>query len=202
MKNNNVKHDEGVTLNLLSAIDSNKSLTQRVLSKELGIALGLTNRYLKRCIDKGLVKFKSIPANRYSYYLTPSGFSEKTKLTAKYFYKSFNFYREAKDQCLVLINECLIKKKKRLILSDPSEFAEIAIIVSHNTNLDFIGILGDNGESYLSGISMKKSIKDFNNYDAVLISKMEDVQNRYSDLLKVVPKNKIIFPEILKNIRG
>ena len=36
MKNNNVKHDEGVTLNLLSAIDSNKSLTQRVLSKELG----------------------------------------------------------------------------------------------------------------------------------------------------------------------
>ena len=35
-------------------------------------------------MDKGLVKIKNLPKNRYLYYLTPEGFTERTKLTAEY----------------------------------------------------------------------------------------------------------------------
>ena len=68
MKNKEINKSEDMTLNVLSAVDADSKVTQRSLSAELGIALGLTNSYLRKCIDKGLIKIKQVPANRYSYY--------------------------------------------------------------------------------------------------------------------------------------
>ena len=47
------------------------------LAAELGMAVGLVNAYLNRCIQKGLVKATQAPARRYAYYLTPQGFARK-----------------------------------------------------------------------------------------------------------------------------
>ena len=43
-------------LQLLEALDQDNTVTQRTLAMRLGIALGLTNLYLKRLIRKGYVK--------------------------------------------------------------------------------------------------------------------------------------------------
>jgi hypothetical protein len=59
----------------------------------LGIALGLVNAYLKRCAKAGLIKIKQAPSSRYSYYLTPKGFVEKSRLTATYLSQSMSFFR-------------------------------------------------------------------------------------------------------------
>ena len=59
-------------------------MTQRHLADRLGVALGLANSYLRRCARKGLIKITQAPDNRYLYYLTPQGFTEKTRLTARY----------------------------------------------------------------------------------------------------------------------
>ena len=76
--------EEKLTLDLLNAIDQRSDLSQRHLARQMGIALGLTNSYLKRCARKGLVKVSEAPANRYLYYLTPKGFAEKARLTGHY----------------------------------------------------------------------------------------------------------------------
>ena len=60
------------TLQLLTEIESDVKITQRSLSKKLGIALGLTNAYLKRLINKGFVKIHQAGANHIRYILTPS----------------------------------------------------------------------------------------------------------------------------------
>ena len=49
---------------MLDVIETRDRVTQRGLSGELGIALGLTNLYLKRCINKGLIKVRKAPARR------------------------------------------------------------------------------------------------------------------------------------------
>ena len=54
--------DSGIVLKLLSAVENNSSLTQRSLAKELGIALGLANAYVKRCTKKGFIKIQQVPA--------------------------------------------------------------------------------------------------------------------------------------------
>ncbi len=53
------------------------SVTQRNLAKKLGIALGLTNLYLKRLARKGYIKLKTVPPKRIKYYLTLKGFHIK-----------------------------------------------------------------------------------------------------------------------------
>ena len=88
-----------IMLGLLDAVEQNRAQSQRLLASELGIALGLVNAYLKRCIKKGLVKVRSAPARRYAYYLTPQGFAEKSRLTVDYLSYSFSFFRQAKTDC-------------------------------------------------------------------------------------------------------
>ena len=69
--------DSEILLGLLNSVEENGARSQRHLAAELGIALGLVNAYLKRCVKKGLLKVGEAPARRYAYYLTPQGFAEK-----------------------------------------------------------------------------------------------------------------------------
>jgi DNA-binding MarR family transcriptional regulator len=81
--------DERIVLDLLTSVEQDGKRSQRRIAAELGIALGLVNAYLKRCVKKGLVKVHDAPARRYAYYLTPHGFAEKSRLTVQYLTDSF-----------------------------------------------------------------------------------------------------------------
>ena len=99
-----------VTLNLLDTVEKGSDTTQLKISSKLGIAVGLANSYLKRCINKGWVKVKTVPVRRYAYYLTPKGFAIKSKLTAEYLYSTFEYFRETRNEFNEIIKIC--KKKK------------------------------------------------------------------------------------------
>src|SRR5215468_4889144 len=94
--------DDRIVLSLLNSVDDGAQ-SQRRIAEDLGIALGLVNAYLKRCIKKGLVKVREAPARRYAYYLTPQGFAEKSRLTVEYLSYSFSFFREAKADCTAML---------------------------------------------------------------------------------------------------
>src|SRR5713101_4117323 len=91
-----------IMLGLLESVERDGGQTQRRRASELGIALGLVNAYLKRCIKKGLVKVSDAPTRRYAYYLTPQGLAEKSRLTVQYLSDSFSFFRQARADCLDL----------------------------------------------------------------------------------------------------
>src|SRR6202047_1963447 len=92
-----------IMLGLLESVQRGDAHSQRRLAAELGIALGLVNAYLKRCIKKGLVKVSEAPARRYAYYLTPHGFAEKSRLTVEYLSWSFSFFRRAREDCATVL---------------------------------------------------------------------------------------------------
>src|SRR5882762_11973696 len=93
-----------IMLGLLESVQRGEAHSQRRLASELGIALGLVNAYLKRCITKGLVKVGEAPAKRYAYYLTPYGFAEKSRLTVEYLSYSFSLFRQAKKDCIAVLD--------------------------------------------------------------------------------------------------
>ncbi len=75
-------------LRLLTELERDGTITQRSLATKLGVALGLTNLYLKRLARKGYIKITTIPFHittipfhRIRYLLTPQGFIEKSRLT-------------------------------------------------------------------------------------------------------------------------
>ncbi len=103
---NGADKDEAHTLELLGAIEQREDVTQRDLARRLGIALGLANSYLRRCIQWGLIKVQQVPPNRYLYYLTPKGFAEKSRLVGRYLTGSFTFYRQAANACRTALLTC------------------------------------------------------------------------------------------------
>ena len=201
MNNKSIRRDNDLTLSVLSAVAENNKATQRSLSAELGIALGLTNAYLKRVVDKGLVKIKHIPSNRYLYYLTPKGFSEKARLTGEYLISSLNFYRKARNECNKIFFSFEKKNIKNIILSDKNELAEIFILSSLDTNIKIVGLLGE-ASNYL-GVPVYKKLPKSLKIDAVIVTAMQSVDERYDDLKKIIDTDKILIPSILKNnIKG
>ena len=195
--NNNQKED-ATTLGILNAIDDKNDITQRHLAARLNVALGLTNSYLKRCVHKGLVKVHQAPANRYLYYLTPKGFTEKSRLTSAYLSSSFNFYRGASTSINQIYQKCEENNLNNLLLCGISEIAEIALIRSHDHNLKITGVFDPESkkESFL-GLPVIKNIEKISSYDAYIITALEDAQNLYSLIVDKIDSNLVFTPSIL-----
>lgn len=130
-----------IMLDLLTAIERDSELTQRSLAQDLGIALGLANAYLKRCVSKGLIKVRQAPLNRYAYYLTPSGFREKSRLTAEYLAVSFNLFRDARRQYAELFAACAARSLRHLALVGDGELAEIAALSATEAQVEIVCVI-------------------------------------------------------------
>src|SRR5262252_11092474 len=117
--------NQRIVLGLLQSVERDGGQSQRRLAADLGIALGLVNAYLKRCIKKGLVKVSEAPARRYAYYLTPRGFAEKSRLTVEYLGYSFSFFRRARTDCSAVIVSAKGRGWSRVALAGVSDLAEI-----------------------------------------------------------------------------
>ena len=87
---------------LLKSLEQDSNLTQRQLSKELGISLGKVNYCLKSLIQKGFVKINNFKNSnhklQYSYLLTPKGIEEKTKLTIEFLKVKTEEYEALKEE--------------------------------------------------------------------------------------------------------
>ncbi len=123
--------NERIVLGLLNSVETDGERSQRHIAAELGIALGLVNAYLKRCVKKGWVKVNQAPARRYAYYLTPQGFTEKSRLTVDYLSSSFSFFRRAKADCADVFAAAKERGFKRAVLAGKSDLAEIAVLCAH-----------------------------------------------------------------------
>ena len=131
----------GIVLSVLTSIERDSAITQRALARELGIALGLANAYLRRCVRKGLVKMRQVPINRYAYYLTPQGLAEKSRLTAEYLAVSLDFFRRARTDCATLFRQCEVRGWQTVALSGAGDLAEIAVLSAGETAVEVLCII-------------------------------------------------------------
>ena len=94
---------------ILKKFQDNPYLTQRELSKELGVSLGKTNYIINALIDKGWIKLKNFKRSDkklgYSYLLTTQGIAEKAMLAQKFLKKKSDEYNKLKEEIENLRNE-------------------------------------------------------------------------------------------------
>lgn len=120
--------DDHVVRQILCLVEGNAQVSQRQLSSELGIALGSVNWYLKRCLNKGLIKISQAPLKRYMYYLTPQGMEEKGRLMAQYLKWSLDFFRLGREESAALLSRCAAQGQRDIVLAGESDLAEIFIM--------------------------------------------------------------------------
>lgn len=197
----NTKSDreEQRLLELLDTVGKSSNLSQRHLARHMGVALGLANSYLKRCIRKGFIKISEAPANRYFYYLTPKGFAEKSRLTAKYLSSSFAFYRRAGDSCVKVFHECETRGWRRVMLYGMSDLAEIAILRAQESGVHIVGILdGDTERRRFSGVPVWRSLRDAGSFDVCVLTELNSPLASYEQLLSRIEKDRVLIPDILR----
>lgn len=193
--------DPEIMLGVLGAVDRGP-VTQRRLSSELGIAVGLVNTCIKRCVNKGLIKVQEIPPRRYVYYLTAKGFMEKSRLIAEYFVSSLDFFRRAKASCEASLSAMAAAGHKRVAMAGAGDLAEIAIIVATDLDVKIVAIIdGQTTESKLLGVPVRPDIKSVaKNIDAVMITSLLAPQKTYESAVAELGAARVYLPSILADI--
>lgn len=193
------QHDQRILLNLLASVHQNGEQSQRHIAAELGIALGLVNLYLKRCVKKGLVKVHNAPARRYVYYLTPTGFAEKSRLTIQYLTDSFSLFRLAKADCVRTLMAAKANNCSRIVLAGKSDLTEVAILCAVDAAVTIVAIVDPRSEERkFAGFDLVRSYADVREkFDAVLVTDLVDAQAAFEGAIESCGADRVMVPALL-----
>jgi predicted transcriptional regulator len=135
--------DSSRSLQLLSEISGEEPLSQRELSRRLGIAVGLVNSYLKNLVSKGFVRVKNFPSNRYAYLLTPQGLAEKSRLAYQHLSYFTSLYTVARQDYLDLFRRLEESGVREVVFCGVDEVAEVAYLSLQETGLALAAVMDD-----------------------------------------------------------
>lgn len=184
---------------LLASVEREAQVSQRKLASELGVALGLVNTYIKRCVKKGLIKVQEVPSRRYAYYLTPQGFAEKSRLTAEYLSWSLTFFRRARMDCAAVIGVAQARGWSSVGLAGGSDLAEIAILAAAEQGMTVAG-LADAGmsRSHVMGVAVVASAQAVHPPpDGWIITAIDDAQGQHDALVAAFGPRAVLAPAML-----
>lgn len=174
--------EQKVFVHLLSEIERNPVFTQRSLARELNIAVGLMNQYLKRFITKGWIRATQVSPKRLKYFITPAGLKEKTTMVRDYLAKSLSFFRDARQQCEDVISLCNQKNWKSLALVGAGDLIDIMMLVAVGNSLK---------------LTVVDTKADFAKFDAVMITDIISPYQTFTTLEKKIADDYLITIPLL-----
>src|SRR4030065_681195 len=116
------------TLQIMDEIAKGKSVTQRSLSKKLGIGLGMVNSYLNRLAQQGYIHIVKAERKRLHYLITPTGIAEKSVLAYRYIERSYQSFAEARARIGVFLSNLEKDSVESVVLYRATVVAEIALM--------------------------------------------------------------------------
>jgi DNA-binding MarR family transcriptional regulator len=188
-----------IVLGLLEYVERGGEQSQRRLASELGVALGLANAYLKRCVKKGLVKVRQAPARRYAYYLTPHGFAEKSRLTLAFMSHSFALFRRAKADCTAALESARGRGYGRIALLGASDLAEIAAICALDGGFAITAVVDASvGAERFAGAPVVRTMDALAPPpDAVLVTDMQSATATLQEAVAMFGADRVLVPALL-----
>lgn len=144
-------HDEYIG-QILDVIADDRQVSQRALSLELGIALGLTNLLLKRLVMRGLIRVAKVHPRRVRYFLTPAGIAEKARMSQRAFEGAISRYRAARSRLESTFRSVSASfpagtEVKPILFYGTGEVAEIGYVCLQDSDLQLVGAIDDSGKS-------------------------------------------------------
>jgi DNA-binding MarR family transcriptional regulator len=193
-----------IVLGLLESVERDGAKSQRHLAGELGIALGLVNAYLRRCVKKGLIKMKEAPARRFAYYLTPRGFSEKSRLTVEYLSSSFSFFRRARGDCCDVLVAAQSRGWKRIALAGVSDLAEIATICALERDIEIVAVVDPRSRlARFVSLPVHASLEEVEaKIDGVIVTDLTMASTTFAAVAARLGDDRVLAPSLLGLRKG
>ncbi|WP_421782393.1 hypothetical protein [Kiloniella litopenaei] len=193
------KSDIKTDIEFLQSLEEGEVISQMTLSKRIGVSIGFTNALLKRAIHKGYVKAKSAPYKRYAYYLTPRGFSEKSRLVVEYLDTSLYFFKNTRNQYAEIFERAANKGQKKIILLGAGELTEIAIMAAWDTQIELTVVVDEKTSREKVGhLSVVKNLSDIPDFDAIVITDSDAPQETYENAVQRFGHEQLIVPDFLR----
>ena len=185
---------------ILDMIEKNPNITQREMSKTIGIAVSMINDYLNIYENDKLIKRKKHSTKTVEYFVTKKGSERRKLLNIWYLKSSHSVYLSAKDNITAFLNQIIDKGFKRILLYGAGEVAEIILQVMNDDNqipLEVVAIIDDNtsriGDKLVNLPIITLSELGNYNHDGIMISSYKHHETIYNNLTKInYPQNKII----------
>jgi DNA-binding MarR family transcriptional regulator len=185
-----------IELDFITALEKNHQVSQNKLAQKIGIAVGLVNILMKRAVERGYIKMHQIPARRYAYYLTARGFSEKTKLVARYLDNSLHLYRKLRVEYQDIFCDLEAKGNNEIILVGDIDIAEIAIMASFNHGITIKSLLNnETNKSRIGSTPVYKKL-DAEYKGSVVICDSRTPQACFDKLAEQVDPQQIFYPKV------
>jgi len=182
-------------LQLLQALEEQSTITQRTLASRLGIALGLTNLYLKRLIRKGYVKCVTVAPNRLVYLVTPQGLAIKARLTYEFMKYSLDFYRDVRRHLGHSLSAG-VNGRKRIAVYGTGDVAELVFLLVKDMGLDLVAVFDEQPGRFLGLPVHAIGEHDADAYDVLIVAVLEKPGGARKRLLSAgVPKCKLLMLE-------
>jgi DNA-binding MarR family transcriptional regulator len=190
-----------IVLGLLESVERDGAQSQRKLASDLGIALGLVNAYLKRCVKKGFLKIGQAPPRRYAYYLTPHGFAEKSRLTVEYLSTSFAFFRRAREDCSAVLKAAHARGWNRVALIGVSDLAEIAAICALEQDITIVAVVDSKSENIrFVGAPVVRSIATVpGGFDALVVTDLQATRESVELIVDQLDADRVLLPALLRS---
>jgi hypothetical protein len=171
-------------LTVLKAVEQDRHLTQRHLAARLGVALGLTNIYLKRLIRKGYIKCVNVQSNRLLYLITPQGIAEKSRLTYEFMDYSLHLYREVRQHLTDVLRPCRDQGSGRIAVFGVGEAAELAYLSLKEQGLEPVAVFSTDGGGTFLGIPVKPLAEHRDvTFDRLIVAILEEPDATVARLL-------------------
>lgn len=186
-------------LDVLTAVERGETVSQLVLSRRVGVAVGLVNALLKRAVRKGFVKIRNAPARRYVYYLTPKGFAEKSRLVSEYIEWSLTFFRQARTQYSELFERARNVGFESVVIVGQGELAEIAVLAALEHGVSLAGIVTPrSNQERMFGLPVAGTLDAIGHVDAAIIADSTGAQATYDELVARLGSDRVLAPQLLR----
>jgi hypothetical protein len=201
LRKKKAESEEEIVRRLLEHVERHDSVSQDGFAKQIGIAKGLANAYFNRCLRKGWIKLQQVPKQRFLYYLTPKGFAEKARLTARFLTHSYHFYREAREDIVALLADAHKHGKRRLAVLGAGELAEITAIVSEECPVELIGFVEPGSvRKRIAGHPVVATWTDLEDAEAAILATLKDARFVYEGFCTQHPTVPIFVPRQLHSL--
>lgn len=186
---------------ILDTIDKNKNITQREISRIVGISVSMVNQYLTEYETTGYVVKNYLSVKTIEYFLTDKGVERMKVLNIGYLTATQSVYKASKSETMIFIDKLIEKGFKRLIFYGAGDVAEILLQTINDDNsipIQVAGVIDDDINKQNNVIVNNKiqtidSIESIN-HDAIMIASYNHHEKILEKLLnKNYPIDRIVY---------
>ena len=124
-------------VDILQVLNKKNNITQREISNQANISLGMVNYLIKKFAKKGLIKIERINSKNLRYILTPKGMKELSKRSLNYIKNSYKAVQDVKLKLRKIVNDVHKRGRNIYHIDKENEVSELVVSFFEENNIKY-----------------------------------------------------------------